>query len=136
MAYTGRLMLVRVTDGAADWLDFAGMESRSLAYSVDRANFTQFDPANPQATPGKYSLPEAQQLKVSGSFTAHDEASVKRVVASALSPANSDLFQIIVPGIGTFEGVFSITFDFSGDAAVSGSIELLSEGVPAFTAAA
>lgn len=79
-----------------------------------------------------------QTLDISGDFRATDDASHAALVTAKMDGNPIGNWQIVVPGLGTFEGPFDLSsLDFSGDDSggdLTGSLALRSAGDFTFTA--
>jgi TP901-1 family phage major tail protein len=132
----GRTMLVKISDGAGAFTAFAGLTSKTLKINNERIDATTPDAANPEGVMWRETLDGVKSLSVSGDYTLVEHASEARLVEAAISPDAVDDFEVVVPGLGTFEGTFSVEVEFSGDGVVTGSMSLESTGAITFTPAA
>lgn len=133
----GSDMLIKMdtaTSGPPSYTTVAGLQNKSLRLSDGATDVTTQDSV------GKWKklLPGAsiRMLSVSGDGVFDDSASQNAVVTTMMARALKR-WQIIVPQLGTFEGLFQITsLDFKGPHTkeVGFSINLESAGEITFTA--
>lgn len=141
-AQAGKQMLIKKEDAttAGDFNTVCGITTKDLSI-----NNTKIDVTVPSCTAPEGKLWQKSvdggisSLAVSGNgiFTSDDTA--KEMNELALSDAPRDTFQVVVPGLGTYEGEFTIdtlTIGGAQDGAVSFSIALMSSGAVTFTAEA
>ena len=132
----GRAFLLKISDGAGGFDPFTGLTAKSLTINNERIDVTTPDPTTPEGEMWTESLAGAKSVALSGDFTLVDDTAEARAVAQAVAAAGEDDFQIVVPDVGTWEGTFAIeSLAFSGEAALTGSMSLASNGKPTFTAA-
>jgi predicted secreted protein len=131
----GRTFLVKISDGLGGFDAFGGMTAKSLKINNERIDATTPDPTTPEGEMWRETLAGAKSVDVSGDITLVDDAAEARAVTAAMSADATDTFQIVVPAVGTFEGVFSLDLEFGDDGKATASISLASTGKPTFTAA-
>lgn len=130
----GRAFLVKISDGAAGFDAFAGLTAKSLKINNERIDATTPDPTTPEGVMWRETLAGAKSVDVSGDFTLVGDAAESRALTAAMSEAATDGFQVIVPGVGTFAGTFSLDLEFGDDGKATGSMSLASTGAVTFTA--
>lgn len=131
----GRAFLLKISDGALGFNAFAGMTAKSLSINGERIDATTPDPASPEGIMWRETLSGTKSVSMSGDITLVGEAAEARAVSLAVADDNTDDFEAIVPGIGTFSGRFAINIEFSGDGTTTASISLESTGPVGFVAA-
>lgn len=130
----GRAFLLKISDGAGGFTPFAGITGKSLSINNERIDVTTPDPASPEGEIWAQTLDGTKSISLSGDGKLVKDTSEARLAAQALSAGATDEFQVVVPNVGTFEGVFAITsLEFGDDGAVTFSISLESSGKPTFT---
>lgn len=132
----GRTFLIKIKTDATTFVAFAGLTAKSLKINNERIDATTPDPVTPEGAMWRETLAGAKSVDVSGDYTLVEDAPESALVAAAMSDAATDEFQVVVPGVGTFEGVFSVEAEFGDDGKVTGSMSLASSGAITFTAAA
>lgn len=132
----GRVFLIKISDGASAFTAFAGLTAKSLAINNERIDVTTPDATTPEGPYWRETLDGVKSISVSGDATLVEDASEARLITQAMSADATDDFQIVIPGVGTFEGTFSINVEYSGDGSVTFSMSLENSGEIEFTAAA
>jgi len=130
----GRTFLLKIKNGA-EFVPFGGMTSKSMSINGERIDATTPDPATPEGKMWRETLDGTRSVSASGDVTLVDDAAEKRAVAIAMAADNVGEFQILVPSIGTFTGLFSLDLEFGDDGKVTASISLESSGEIVFAAA-
>lgn len=133
-AKKGRAFLIKISDGAVGFTAFAGMTGKSLKINNARIDTTVPDPNTPEGELWASSLDDVKSVSASGDATLVEDASEARLVTIAMSADATDDFEIVVPGVGTFAGNFSVEIEFGGDDKVTFSMSLESNGKTTFTA--
>lgn len=132
----GRAFLVKISDGSSGFDAFGGMTAKSLKINNERIDATTPDPTTPEGEQWRDTLAGTKSVDVSGDITLVGDAAETKAVTVAMSANASDDFEIIVPGVGTFTGTFSVDLEFGDDGKATASISLASMGKATFTAAA
>ncbi|MDE4059771.1 phage tail tube protein [Phaeobacter gallaeciensis] len=130
----GRAFLVKISDGAAGFTVFGGMTSKSLKINGERIDATTPDPTTPEGIMWRETLAGAKSVDASGDITLVGDAAEARAVTIAMGDPGTDDFEIVVPGVGTFAGTFSVDLEFGDDGKATASISLASTGAVTFTA--
>lgn len=131
----GRTFLLKIKEGTA-FVPFGGMTSKSMSINGERIDATTPDPDTPAGKMWRETLDSTRSVSASGDVTLVDDAAEKRAVAIAMADDNVGEFEILVPSIGTFTGLFSLDLEFGDDGKVTASISLESTGPIVFAAAA
>lgn len=141
MAQSGKMMLIKkesATEGVFSTV--CGLTTKDLTI-----NNTKIDVTTPSCTAPESKLwmqsadGGISSLAISGNGLFTSEAIAQEMNAVALSDSPRGNFQVVVPGLGTYEAEFSIdtlTFGGAQDGAVTFSMALSSSGAVAFTAVA
>lgn len=132
----GRAFLIKISDGAGSFVAFGGMTSKSLKINNERIDATTPDPTTPEGKMWRDTLAGAKSVDVSGDITLVSDAAEARAVTVAMSESAVDSFEIVVPGVGTFAGDFSVDLEFGDDGKATASISLASKDAVTFTAVA
>jgi TP901-1 family phage major tail protein len=134
----GRAFLIRIGDGASTetFNVLCALTAKSLSINTETIDVTTPDCTTPGGVMWRETLDGVRAVSVSGNGLIKDEASEKRANAVALASPNVANFQILVPGLGTYQGAFSLNLELGGDATggVTYSVSLESTGVVTFTA--
>lgn len=133
VARVGRAWLIKISDGAAGFTSFAGLTGKSLKIDSERIDVTTPDAVAPEGVLWRATVDGVKSISASGDGKLVKDASEARLVSMAMSPAAADTFQIVVPNVGTFEGVFSVAVELGDDGAVTFTMSLESSGAIAFT---
>ncbi len=131
----GRAALIKISDGAVGFDAFGGMTAKSLSINGERIDATTPDATTPAGIMWRETLSGVKTVSMSGDITLVGDAAEARAVSLAMADDNTDDFEAIFPGVGTFAGRFSINLEFSGDGGLTASISLESEGPITFTPA-
>lgn len=126
-AQKGSDMLIRIEDGTG-FTALAGLRTKTCAINAEQVDVTNSDSANKW----RELLAGAgiKSMSVSGSGVFLDGAVDETVRSEMLTQAIKD-FQIVIPGLGTFEGPFQMTqLQYAGEhnAEVTYDIALESAG--------
>lgn len=138
----GRLMLVRIGDGATPTEAFAvlcGLRSKTLTINNSEIDVTTADCVSPGGALWTEVLAGTKRLTVSGNGYFKDEAAELRMNTVAMSADAAANFQIVVPNFGTFAGRFflaSVEYGGEQEDGVTYSLSLASSEAIAFTPAA
>lgn len=134
-AQKGSDLLIKLGDGQVSqtFTTVAGLRNKSLKINSEIVDTTNSDSVNKW----RETLEGAgiKSMSVSGSGVFTDSAVESSLVALKLAGTHRD-YQIVVPGLGTFEGAFQISeMEFAGEhnAEVTHSFGLESAGEIAFT---
>ena len=134
------LFLIKIGDGADPVVygTLCGLASRSLTIDGDAVDVTTIDCSGGTGNAWQEMMHGLRKVEVSGSGYFDDKAQSTRMVTSKMTGTAIDDFQVIVPGLGTFEGQFLIgqlgLAAEIGGGAVSQEMTLSSTGVVTFTA--
>lgn len=131
----GRAMLLKISDGASGFQSFGGLTAKSIKINGERIDVTTPDPTTPAGIMWRETLSGARSVDLTGDVTLVGDAAEARAVSIAMSANQTDEFQVIVPGLGTWEGVFSLDLEFSGEGDLTGALAMGSTGAVTFTAA-
>lgn len=134
-AQAGKFVLIKDdSDGGGTFVTLTGMRSKSLTINGETIDVTDSDSANlhRELLDGG----GVTSMSISGSGPYKAGAGEKRCIGRALSKAIVD-HQFIVPGLGTYEGLFqttqaTISGEYNGEVQVQYSFE--SAGEITFTA--
>ena len=139
MAQKGKLVLLKMGDGGGPevFTGVCGMRSKSITI-----NNATFDTTVPHCTdPGQAihaaTLDGVKSMEVSGAGLFTESQVEKDLTALAMAESPRANFQFVVPGLGTFEGEFSLgTMQYTGpyDDAAGYDMTLSSSGEITFTA--
>lgn len=132
----GRAWLIRVHDGT-NFIPLVAVTGKSLKINNSRIDVTVPDEANPEGELWRETLDDVKSLDASGDYkVVGGNDAQARLVTIAMSVAAEEQFEMVIPGVGTFAGWFSVNLEFGDDGAVTGSISLENNGKPTFTAEA
>ena len=133
----GRAFLLKNSDGAGGFNAFAGITGKSLTINNERIDATTPDKDNPEGELWTETLDGTKSVSVSGDGKLVKDSPESRAVAQAMSVGATDEFEVVVPNVGTFAGVFAITsLEFGDDGVTTFAISLESSGKVTFTAEA
>lgn len=135
-AKLGRTFLLKISDGAAAFTSLVGVTSKSLSINGERIDTTIPDAVNPEGPLWRTSLDGVKSIDFSGDGKMVPGVPLSVLVGVAMSQTMTEEFQVIIPGLGTFEGLFSIKLDFGDDGSVTFALTGESDGPVTFTAAA
>ncbi len=112
----GRLLLIKVGDGATPevFSNLCGLKDRSFDLSANTVDTTKPSCTNPGGPVQKTGRPGITSRTFSGSGTFVSSTAMKAFMGKVI---NTEVFnaQVIVPGLGTFEGsYFATNFTFNG----------------------
>ena len=130
----GRALLIKISDGSAGFTAFAGMTAKTLKINNERIDVTTPDATTPEGVMWRESLDGVKSVSVSGDATLVEDDSETRLMTQAMATAATDDFEVVIPGVGTFAGTFSIEVEFAGDGSVTFALTLESTGAVTFTA--
>ena len=138
MSQSGRLLLMKIGDGASTeaFSNGCGFRARSFSINnniVDTSKPDCDSPGNTVAYSGVYGI---QTLSLSGSGESSDSTQNNRLRNAARSQTALNM-QVVVPGWGTFEGAVLVgSFEFSGDTegTMEFSADITMTGAITFTA--
>jgi predicted secreted protein len=134
------LMLLKIGDGADPvvYSTLCGLNSRDLTLDGDTVDVTTIDCSGAGGKAWREMASGVAQISFSGAGFFENKAQSVRLVESKMTGTAIDDFQVIVPGLGTFEGQFiigSLGIAASiGGGAVTQSLALSSTGTITFTA--
>lgn len=136
--YKGTLLLIKKqdADNPGTFINVCGLNSKTFTINNGEIDVTTADCDNPEAAIWKETLMGTKDVATSGDGYVEGGAALAQMVELAMGDDNSDLFQVVVPGIGTFQGTFRIsTFDAGGETegGATYSLSLASNGAVAFT---
>lgn len=133
-AKLGRTFVLKSSDGAAGWIPIAGITSKSLDINGERVDATVPDANTPEGVLWRCTLDGVKSVDFSGDGKMVPGVPMSRLVTTAMSQEMTDDYQLIVPGLGTFEGTYSINLGLGDDGTVTFSISAQSQGAITFTA--
>lgn len=130
----GRAYLIKIGDGADPvvFSAFTGLTAKTFKINNERIDVTT-PGTDPNAAIWRETLDGVKSVSLTGDYTVVKEVPEARLVTVAMSVDATDDFQVVIPGIGTFEGVFSVEIEFSEDGAAKGAMSLESTGAVTFT---
>lgn len=134
-AYSGKLLLIKKntgTSGSPTWTTVTGMQTKSIRINNDLVEITNDQSTNKEYLAGA----GVTDFEVNGEGVWKDDAVNQAFVADAIA-RTEDQYQVIVPGLGTFDGyMVPRTTDLSGTtkAETRWSFGLLATGDITFTA--
>ena len=135
-AQKGSELLIKIGDDASPevFTALAGLRTKTAAINAETVDITNSDTVQKwrELLPGA----GVKSMAVSGSGVFLDAAVDQTLVTEVMAQTFRD-FQIVIPGLGTFEGRFQITqWQFAGEhnAEVTYDISLESAGIIAYTA--
>lgn len=135
------LMLVKIGDGAATevFSTLFGLNSRNMTIDGDTIDVTTIDATGSGGKLFQEMAAGMAKVSFSGSGFFEDKTQSTTLVNSKLTGTGINNYQIIVPGLGTFEGPFIIdSLGIAGEingGAVTQDVSLSSAGTITFTAA-
>lgn len=135
-AYKGRGYLIKIGDGGdpASYSPFLGLTAKSLEFNGDRVDSTT-PGTDPAVAIWKTSLDAVKTMALSGDFTmvVGDKASTQRLISQFLAAGGEEMFEVVIPGLGTFTGCFAITgVTLTEDGKQTGSLSLEAVGAPTY----
>ncbi|MGH1579078.1 phage tail tube protein [Planktotalea sp.] len=134
------LMLLKMGDGAdpVGYSTLCGLNSRNLSLDGENVDVTTIPCDGAGGKVWREFAAGVAQVSFSGNGYFAEKAQSVRLVEAKMTGTSIDDFQVIVPGLGTFEGKFAIgTLSIAGEVsggAVTQSLELASTGEITFTA--
>ena len=133
------LMLIKMGDGADPvvYSTLCGLNSRTLNIGGDSIDVTTIDCSGAGGNAWQENAHGLRNISVSGSGYFESKTQVQSIINKKLTGDGNDDFQIIVPGLGTFEGNFligevEIGSEINGGA-VTQEFSLSSSGAVTFT---
>lgn len=133
----GRLFLIKIeTETPGTYAPFCGLNTKSLSINTERVDVTDPNCLNPSDPIWRDTLSGAKSISFSGDGNLVDEATEADLFALAMTTDAQDNFEIVVPSVGTFQGVFSVNVELSGDGATTFSLSGENVGPVTFTPAA
>lgn len=132
----GRALLVKIYDGVSAYDNLCGLNSKSITINNSAIDVTTPDCTTPGGALWTETLAGVKSVSVSGDGFFEDSTQEGTLAALALADDNTELFEIVVPGLGTYAGTFRLTsFDFGGETegGVTYSLSLESTGAVTFT---
>ena len=134
----GRLFLIKkeVAATPGSFAPFCGLTTKSLSINTERVDVTTPNCLNPDDPIWRETLSGVKSVALSGDGQLVDEAPETELWALAMSTDAEARFQVVVPAVGTFEGVFSVNVELSADGSVTFSMSLENNGAVTFAAAA
>ena len=136
-AQKGSELLIKIGDGASpeSFTEAAGLRTKSLQLNAETVDVTNSDSTNKwrELLAGA----GVKSMSVSGSGVFTDATADATLQAEAVAQTILN-YQVIVPGLGTFEGAFQLSqLQYAGEhnAEVTYEITLESAGAIAFTSA-
>lgn len=142
----GQLLLVKIGDGQITeaFSVLCGMNSKSFTLNNNSFEVTTPNSDNPDGQIWREVMTGVRSLTFSGNGYFEDSAAEARLLAVTNGTGATDTadaianFQVIVPGVGTFEGAFhvdSCVYGGETEGGVTYSLSLSSTGAPTFVAA-
>jgi predicted secreted protein len=134
------LMLLKIGDGADPvvYSIVCGLNSRNLTLDGDTVDVTTIPCDGNGSKVWREMASAISQVSFSGSGYFENKLQSTAMVTSKLEGTGVDDFQVVVPGLGTFEGKFIInSLGYAGEiggGAVSMDMDLSSNGIITFTA--
>lgn len=113
----GRLLLIQTGDGGSPeaFTNLCGIVTRSFNMSANDVDTTIPDCENPENTPQKTGVPGIKSRTFTGSGKFVKSVNTTAFMQHVID-ATSFNAKVIVPGLGTFTGVWYVTdFSFSGE---------------------
>ena len=137
-AQKGRTFLIKIEDGTTPdtFNAFCGMTQKSLKVNNERVDVTTPDCTDPGGVLWRETLDGVKSVSISGDGKLVDQASEADLWARAMEADASGKFEVVIPTVGTFAGVFAVEVEVSGDASIDFSMSMESTGEVTFTAAA
>ncbi|WP_310619685.1 phage tail tube protein [Flexibacterium corallicola] len=132
----GRILLLKIKSDGGSYDQVCGIKSRSLSVSNNMSDTTTADKDDASKKLSSSSIYGIQSVALSGSGISQSDDVLKTLNEAALGPSALET-QVVVPGIGTYEGSALIeTFEFTGELeeALGFSISLKMSGEVTFTA--
>lgn len=136
------LLLLKIGDGAdpVDYSILCGLNTRNMTLDGDTIDVTTVPCDGLGSKVWREKMAGISQVSFSGSGYFQDKAQSVKLVTSKMTGTSIDDFQIVVPGLGTFEGQFIIdSLGVAGEVgggAVTQEMSLSSTGRITFTAEA
>ena len=130
----GRGFLLKISDGAAGFTAFAGINGKSLKINNERIDTTLPDADTPEGAIWRSSLDGVKSVSFSGDGKLVKDASEGRLATIAMGQDATDDFSLVVPNVGVFTGTFSVELEFGDDGAMTFSISAESTGEITFVA--
>jgi TP901-1 family phage major tail protein len=134
------LLLLKMGDGAdpEEFSILCGLNSRNLTLDGDTIDVTTIPCDGEESVAWREMLQGVRQISFSGSGYFQTKAQSVALVNSKMTGTGIMNFQVVVPGLGEFEGPFIIgSLGLAGEVgggAVTQSLELSSAGKVEFTA--
>jgi len=134
------LLFIKIGDGAdpVAYNTLCGLNSRSLTIGGEAIDVTTIDCSGGGGNTWQENVHGVRTMSVSGAGIFDSLAQVSAIVAKKFTGDGIEDFQVIVPGLGTFEGKFLIgDVEFGGEVnsgGVTQSFSLSSTGAVTFTA--
>lgn len=131
----GRLMLIQI-EVSGSFQTIAALNSKTLSINNAAIDVTTPDYDNPNNPLWVELLAGAKSIAASGSGYAKKQSDEAALTAIAMSTAAIEVFKIVVPNVGAFEGPFMVgTNDLGGEQedGVTFGLSLSSAGEIAFT---
>jgi len=132
-AQKGREILLKIdtaASGGPTFTTYAGIRSRTVTINRETVDITNSDSAGMW----REFLPDAgvRSMSASGGGVFTGGAAVAKVVDNMINGTTNPLQQVIVPGLGTFQGRFALSStefsgEYNGEAAFSTAIESAGE---------
>lgn len=131
----GRAYLIKIKTAVDTFTPFLGLTAKTLKIGTERIDATTPDATAPEGAIWRETLAGVKSLEISGDYTLVGDGAEAKLAEIAMSDNAVEEFQAVVPGVGTYEGSFSVDVEFGDDGKVTGSMSLASTGKPTFTAA-
>ncbi len=130
-----KLMLLKMKIGAT-YTTLCGINSRSLKITDDKGTAHVYNANAPTGAVWQNTFSGVKSVSISGSGYFDDPVAVKALMTIKVSGTPKAEFQVIVPGLGTFAGLYHIDeLEFTGqnEDAVTYATALSSDGLISYT---
>ena len=133
----GRTMLIKQGDGEVSeaFTTLCGLNAKTMSINNNEIDVTSPDCTTPGGVMWTEVLAGVKRINLSGNGFFKEEANEARATAVAMSDDPRANYQVIVPGLGTFEGNFFLsTMEYGGESTggVTYSLALGSNGAVTF----
>ncbi len=132
------LVKIRVSTGPDVYSTLCGLTTKALTINNNEIDVTTPDCTTPGGILWTEVLGGAKRISVSGNGLFEDSAAENALNTLAIATDPRGVFQIIVPGFGTFAGTFFLgSTEYGGEmeGGVTYSLSLASSGAVTFTTA-
>lgn len=132
MAYKGRLILLKISDGTSPGVfsTFGGIRSRTITVNNETVDITDSDNAPFRQLLGDTGM---RSMSISGSGIFKDDTGINAVEDLALT-GNLQEFQVCFPNGDIVQGLFAVaSFEYSGDYNSNQNFSVTLESASIFT---